>query len=235
MKVFVRLDRFKYRVGIKKMKKRKKRYNNKRVRSRIKVTFIFILITVSVTYLFSSINNRINPLVAEMSVSSLSSMVLRECNSAVSEIIADENICYDKIIEKNTDSGGNLKSLSVNYNNLNLFKSELAVNIQNRIDKINDVEVYVPFMALFSNRFYSALGFPIKIKTLTNENVVIEFKDEFVSAGVNQTKHLISVIIRTAVAVNLPIMQEGDDIITEIPIAETIIVGGVPDTYLDFN
>lgn len=232
--MFVQFERFKYRFGIKKGKKRRRHYNN-RAGTKIKMIFIFVLFIISVTYLFSSINSRINPLIADMSMSNLNSMVLRECNSAVSEIIAAENFDYDKIIDKSIDSSGNLKSLSVNYNNMNLFKSELAVNVQNRIDKINDVEVYVPFMALFSSKFYSALGFPVKVKVLTNENVVVEFKDEFVSVGINQSKHLISVIIKTAVAVNLPVRQEGDDIITEIPIAETIIVGSVPDTYLDFN
>ncbi len=73
------------------------------------------------------------------------------------------------------------------------------------------------------------------MRVLTNENVKVEFCNEFISAGINQTKHLIKVKVTTALGVVLPVRGDLEDIVTEVPIAESVIVGDVPDTYLDFN
>ena len=140
---------------------------------------------------------------------------------------------YDELINKPADSGGNIKSVSVNYAGLNRFKSSLAKDVQSRIDKINSVDVYVPVMSMFSDSFYSALGFPVKIKVLTDENIQIDFEDKFESAGINQTRHFICVKITAEMGVNLPVRKSGDDIVTEIPIAETIISGETPTAIID--
>ena len=230
------LAKLKYRAGFFKKRKRKRYiYKNKKLSRRIKLIVCFAVSICALTYVFTTIESRINPLIYDMSISTLNSMVLRECNSAVNEFVASDSVIYDELINKTEDENGNLKSLSVDYKNLNIFKSRLAVDIQNRIDQINSVEVYIPVMSMLTDRFYSAVGFPVKIKVMTDENVGVQFYDEFISGGVNQTVHKIYVRIITEIGVNIPIRGNGDDVVTDIPIAETVIVGDVPETYIDFQ
>ncbi len=163
-----------------------------------------------------------------MSLSNLNSIVLRECSDAVECAVRGGDLSYESLISQTRGDEGSIKSLTVDYQSLNLFKSKLAQDVQSRIDKINSVEVYIPFMSLFSDKFYSAAGFPVKVKVMSDENVRIEFEDKFESAGMNQTRHQILVKITAEMGVNLPVRGNGDDIVTEIPIAETVIVGEVP-------
>lgn len=231
------VNKLKYRLGIMNTRGRKRRkhmYYYRYGAAVKKVVFIGLAV-LACMYLIITIENRINPLIYDMSISNLSSMVIRECNTAVSELIESENVDYAEIVDENIDKEGKLKSLSVNYKNLNLFKSKLAVDVQRRIDNINSVDITIPFMSLISDRFYSAVGFPVKLRVLTDENIDIQFFDEFTSAGVNQTRHRIYVRVVTEVSVNVPVRGRGDDIVTDIPIAETIIVGDVPSTYLNFQ
>ena len=166
-----------------------------------KVVFIGLAV-LTCMYLIITIENRINPLIYDsMSISNLSSVVIRECNTAVSKLIESENVDYAEIVDENIDKEGKLKSLSVNYKNLNLFKSKLAVDVQRRIDNINSVDITIPFMSLISDRFYSAVGFPVKLRVLTDENIDIQFFDEFTWAGVDQTRHRIYVRVVTEVSV----------------------------------
>ena len=234
--MFIWQKKLKYRLGLSgKRCKRHRTYYNRKSSSKIKFYIILILVIVSCVFLFNSIENHIDLVIKDLSLSVLNSEVTKECNSAVSELINESNINYDSIINMTKDSSGNVKSLETNYREINLLKSELAVNVQNRIDKINSVDISIPILSMFSSKFYSGYGIPVSLRVLTNENVKVEFCNEFISAGINQTKHLIKVKVTTALGVVLPVRGDLEDIVTEVPIAESVIVGDVPDTYLDFN
>ncbi len=226
-----RLRRFKWRFGGRKgrpIHKSRPPRDLKKIGRRLKISAFVLLALGAACFLWANIENRLYPLLTDMALSNLNSIVLRECSDAVAEASANGGADYGELINKAADSGGNIKSISVNYAELNQFKSSLAKDVQSRIDKINSVDVYVPFMSMFSDSFYSALGFPIKIKVLTDENIQIDFEDKFESAGINQTRHFICVKITAEMGVNLPVRKSGDDIVTEIPIAETIISGETP-------
>ena len=224
-----RFGRLRGRFAAKKRKRsRRPRGDFKRAKKRLKMIAALILTAAALAYTFSGIERRIDPLVRDMALSNLSSLVVRECNDAVSDAVENDGVDYDALVNKETDSRGRILSLSVNYKNFNGFKSRLTRDIQSRIDKINSVEVFIPIMSMFSDRFYSALGFPVKIKVMTDENIHIDFSDSFEAAGINQTRHLISVKVTAEMGVNTPVRASGDDIVTEIPIAETIIVGDTP-------
>ena len=224
-----RFGRLRGRFATKKRKRpRRPRGDFKRAKKRLKLIVVLILTTAALAYTFSGIERRIDPLVRDMALSNLSSLVIRECNDAVSDAVENGGVNYDALVKKETDSRGRILSLSVNYKSFNVFKSRLTQDIQNRIDRINSVEVFIPIMSMFSDRFYSALGFPVKIKVMTDENIHIDFSDSFEAAGINQTRHLISVKVTAEMGVNTPVRASGDDIVTEIPIAETIIVGDTP-------
>ncbi len=224
-----RFGRLRGRFAAKKRKRpRRPRGDFKKAKKRIKLIVALILTAAALAYTFSGIERRIDPLVRDMALSNLSSIVIRECNDAVIDAVENGGVDYDALVKKETDSRGRILSLSVNYKSFNAFKSRLTQDIQNRIDRINSVEVFIPIMSMFSERFYSALGFPVKIKVMTDENIHIDFSDSFEAAGINQTRHLISVKVTAEMGVNTPVRASGDDIVTEIPIAETIIVGDTP-------
>ncbi len=226
-----RLRRFRWRFGGKRghtIHKSRPPRDLKKIGRRLKI-FAFVLLALgALCFLWANIEKRLYPLLTDMALSNLNSIVLRECSDAAAEAVAKGGADYDDFINKTADSGGNIKSISVNYAGLNQFKSSLAKDVQSRIDNINSVDVYVPIMSMFSDSFYSALGFPVKIKVMTDENIQIDFEDKFESAGINQTRHFICVKITAEMGVNLPVRKSGDDIVTEIPIAETIISGETP-------
>lgn len=236
--MFIWQRKLRYRLGL---SGGKKRYiilstaKKKKTRKYVKFTLVCTVLIFVIAYMFFNIENRIYPLINDMALSNLNSIVLRECNSAVSEIIEKYDINYSSIIEKNTDVNENIKSLSVDYSKLNIMKSNLTNEVQRRIDKINSVDISIPFMAFVSDSFYSGIGIPITLRVLTDENVKVEFCDEFISEGINQTKHLIKVKIITDIGINVPIRNNGESIETEIPIAESVIVGDIPSTYINFK
>lgn len=239
--MFIWQRKLKYRLGISGCAGKTKRYSSysvyKRqiVLRRIKIFAVCTAFTIGIIYLLTDIEKRISPLINDMALSNLNSIVLKECSEVIGNEVAEYDLSYDSLIKKQNSADNSIKSLSVDYSRLNILKSEMTKEIQTRIDKINSVDINIPLMAFISDRFYSGVGVPLSIRVLTDENVRIDFYDEFVTQGINQTKHLIMVRVIIDMGLNVPVRQNGAPIEAEIPIAESIIAGDVPDTYLDFN
>ena len=239
--MFIWQRKLRYRFGLAGVQSRHTRkkdyysYKGRRAARRLRFFAVCAAIVFGIIYLTGNIQRRINPLINDMALSNLNSIVLRECSDVVSDMVCDYGVSYESLINKDLSESGRVNSLSVDYTKLNVMKSDMASEIQTRIDQINSVDVSIPLMAFISNRFYSGIGIPISIRVLTDENVKVDFYDEFVTEGINQTKHLIKVRIIIDMGINVPVRNNGEPIETEIPIAESIIPGDVPDTYLDFN
>jgi sporulation protein YunB len=76
-------------------------------------------------------------------------------------------------------------------------------------------------------------GVPVEILVLTSSRV--EFQNSIVTAGINQTKHQISLNVIVDIDVLVPWGSESTQVVTEVLIADTVVVGQVPDTYLNFD
>ena len=73
----------------------------------------------------------------------------------------------------------------------------------------------------------------VKIIVLTSSRV--EFNNSIVTAGINQTKHQINLEVIVDIDILVPWGTESTQVITEVLIADTIVVGRVPDTYLSME
>ena len=74
---------------------------------------------------------------------------------------------------------------------------------------------------------------PVEIVTLTSSRV--EFNNQIVTAGINQTKHQIALLLKVDIDILVPWGSESTQVQSEVLIADTVVVGQVPETYLDMN
>ena len=78
---------------------------------------------------------------------------------------------------------------------------------------------------------------PVQIIVLTSSKV--EFNNSIITAGINQTKHQINLEVIVDIDILVPWGTESTQVITEVLtevlIADTIVVGQVPDTYLSMG
>ena len=80
---------------------------------------------------------------------------------------------------------------------------------------------------------YHQLSSLVKIIMLTSSYA--DFRNEIESAGINQVKHQIILEVRVQIDVMLPWEVKSTEVVSEVLIAETVLVGKVPDTYLNLN
>lgn len=182
---------------------------------------------------FCKIEKRIGPVAQQAAMSRLTSVVTTSVNESVNDILLKENIDARSLIIAERNEDGSINSVSADHNNVNKLKSNLALDVQNRIDNIESVDIRIPAGLLFSDSALTGAGIKLRLKVFAISSAVIEFKDEFSSAGINQTKYSLSANIRIPVKIAGIGSSVDSEIVTAVPIAETIIVGNIPHAYLD--
>lgn len=192
---------------------------------------IIVVVLILIVLFLSYAEKRLKVSLEEISSHKAKGIVTTVVNSAVLKGFPD-NINYEEIAMINRDINGRISSIQTDVSKLNRIFAGISLDIQNELSQIEDQEVKIPLGVMLGESIFSGRGPKIGIKIIPGGNVQTDFRSEFEEAGINQTKHRIYLMVKTSVSVVAPFMKEKTEIVTSIPLAETVIVGDVPQVYL---
>jgi sporulation protein YunB len=153
-------------------------------------------------------------------------------NDAIAAQIDTGQIKYDRIVyfEKNLD--GRITALKTNIGEVNRLKTATLNLINDEILALDASDLGVPLGSLFFPEFMSGRGPSIPVQILSIKNSDAVFESNFTQAGINQTLHQLSMSVGVDVAVLVLGKTTAFTVKSQVVVAETVIVGDVPDTYL---
>lgn len=210
-------------ISLRKIKNKFK--NNKK---KYLITLIIVLIVI-VAYAFFSL--LINPVLVNTIELKAKSISTRAVNSAVSDVIMN-SIVYDDLINIVTDELGNITMIQANTFEINNLSKDLAQTTETKIDEYGRKGMSIAVGSFTGIPLFVGLGPEIKLRVTPIGSVYSSFSSEFESAGINQTIHRIYLNINTNVGVVLPLFTKKFTTTQHVLIAESIIVGSVPEVYL---
>ena len=213
--------------------KKKNNYDRKRFKTRYRVLIFFLVIILFCVGIMKYSEARIRPIIISMAEAHARSIGAKVVSEAISEEIEENNISYDDLISFEKDESGKIAALKTDIIMVNRLKSRLSVVILNKLANMNDINLYIPVGNLVNGEFFSGRGPKIEIIVLPVGSVATNITNVFTSAGINQTRHQIMLEVYVTVSVIMPFSVESTDISTSIAIAETIIVGDVPNMYME--
>ncbi len=198
-------------------------------------SLLLVMITVSLltVFTFSYFEKRIKPTVSSMAEVKARYIAIASINHVVYQQINEDNITYEDLVflEKNND--GYITALQANVVRMNQMKSEIAIRVQQEIAKVDSTEINIPIGNIVNGELLSGWGPRIPIQLMPLGSAETDFESSFESAGINQTKHEITIIVKSKVRVILPLITTDAEVVTTVPITETIIVGTVPHQYVN--
>lgn len=153
-------------------------------------------------------------------------------NDSVAEQIAAGQIAYDRIVYFEKDVSGRITALKTNIVEVNRLKTDTLSLINDEILSTEHSQMGIPLGSLFVPELFSGKGPAIPVKILSIRNSDATFESTFAHAGINQTLHQIRMCVLVDVAVLVLGQTVSFTVSSEVVIAETIIVGAVPDTFL---
>lgn len=151
-------------------------------------------------------------------------------NDAIDKQIETGDILYDRIVYFEKDLNGRITALKTNMSEVNRLKTDILNIINDEILALDSSDLGVPLGSLFLPEFLSGKGPVIPARILSIRNSEASFGSEFTQAGINQTLHRI--IMHVDVDVGVLVLGETEyfTVSSQMVVAETIIVGSVPDT-----
>ena len=161
--------------------------------------------------------------------------VYSTCFTLINSIVANKikEIGPENIIEYKYDTNGNITAVNANVVTMNILNSTIAEEIIYSLSNLQDIFVEIPLGSFFSSKLFPAIGPSIPLKIIPLSTVYTDYSTEFTSTGINQTQHKIFIKVTCELKVLSSLATNTQEINIEIPIAETILIGNVPNTYVE--
>ena len=207
--------------------------NSFKNKQKIKLTLPYFEIAIIALITCFSIWNSLNPVFEKVSENKAKGIATKITNEETSKVMSNYN--YDSFIKKKKDDSGNVQMITANVLKINQVTSDISLNIQNSIEKIEKEKIYIALGSLTSIRILSGLGPKIGINICLSGNVETNLRSEFESSGVNQTIHRVYLDIKTNVDILTSFETIEKSIENQVLILENVIVGEIPSTYYNFQ
>ena len=158
-------------------------------------------------------------------------------NTAIHKAIAVSAEKFDtaELVSITRSKDGALEAVSINSVAANRLKSEIAMNVLDELGKSEKYTIDVPIGNFSGSEFLSGVGPVVKFRIIPYNIAQIDFESKFTPAGINQVLHTLSVRVDVHIGALLPGFEEISDLTSSAIICETVIMGDVPDTYLNIQ
>lgn len=207
-----------------------RRWLNRRTLLRSLIVMLAVL-TLSSVILAAA---HLRPVLESLAATRVSFVVNSIISQSVQEAIDSGEISYEKLVTLEKDHEGRITALHSNMVACNRLQSEILDIILRRIDQVPPQDLSISIGSLSGSVLLAGRGPEISVRMESVGSSSAWFENEFISAGINQTKHEIILNIEVYVSILLPGFTADTQVSNAVTVAETIIVGSVPDTYAYF-
>ncbi len=146
--------------------------------------------------------------------------------------VADESLRYQDFIYIHKDNQGHVAMMQANTVKINKVAANTTLAVQKTLEELKWQSFSIPFGQVFGVPYLSSFGPGIRYYILPVGTVRVNVADKFESAGINQTRHAIYLNFETSVRIVIPTKSGEAVVATQVPLAESIIVGNVPSTFV---
>ena len=195
----------------------------------------YIIICTVVAFLISVLllDAKLRPAVYELAAVEACSVSSETVNSAVEKLLSRTAPAYSELISINYNSNGEITGISTDIVKMNLFKSRVANAVNSEFEKNPSAVIPVSLGTASGIVVFSGLGPHVDIDVGFSSSTRTDFENIFESAGINQTQHSVMLNVKTTVMLSLAGRRIPKTVETSFCVAQTVIVGSVPDVMVE--
>ncbi len=191
---------------------------------------LIILLLISLVAVWGM--NNLTPIMVAMAEARARQLAVEAVNDGVSEVM-DQSVGYSDLVKVTTDQNGQISMLQSNTLLMNELASKAALATQRKLQALETGGIGVPLGSALGIALFSGTGPAVPVSVVLVGSVTTRFVTAFESAGINQTRHEISMEASMLIRVIVPTGANSVTVSAYVPVAESIIVGQVPDTYVN--
>ena len=209
-------------------KKPPKRAKKKKIKAIAAILTLILLFTGAFFYF----NKQAHEVIDQLTRATISNRLTVKMNAAFDELMASFDDEYSSYVHIERNSSGEITLITADMIKINKLMAQYSTIVQSHVSEIEEDDITVPMLAFTGWPLISTLGANIKLDIVAVGDAPCSYRSEFKEVGINQTLHSIYIDVSAKVEIILPI----DNIEVECPssalVCESVIVGRVPQFYL---
>ncbi len=184
--------------------------------------------------LFAIVDWRLRPTLHQMVKAQARVLATEAVTQAVATEIA-EDIRWEDLYALRPDSTGRVVLVQPNTAEIDRLTSKVTIRVQENLKKITEAQVRIPLGQVLGSHVLANIGPRIPISVVPLGTVTTRILSDFEQAGINQIRHKIYLDIAAHIKLVVPLVVSTVDVTVQVPITEVLIMGDVPETYIQLH
>ena len=197
-----------------------------------RLMILLILLLILMAGIFFWLRNAYRDVIRDLAQTQVKNTTSDLTNDAIAKQISDGVVQYDRIVYFEKDLEGRITALKTNIGEVNRLKTDILNIINDEILALDHSDIGIPLGSLFLPELLSGRGPVIPVHILSIRNSDANFVSHFSQAGINQTLHQVTMEVSIDVSVLVLGQTTSFTMESQVVVAETVIVGQVPNTFL---
>lgn len=177
----------------------------------------------------------VRPLVRELASAIVANHASCIIDEAVDEQLRTGDVDYSSMVLLEKDTHGNITALKTNISEINRLKTQILTVVDTRLLNLDVEEIGLPLGSIILPELFSGTGPKLPVRIMSVGSSDATFHNAFYEAGINQTSHQIIMDVTIDVNILTPVGAEPVKVTSQVMVAETVIVGSVPSSYVNLK
>lgn len=194
---------------------------------------IIILLITTFVGSFWTVENNLKPTLLAIAEAKSTLMATQIINQVINDKVSN-TIDPDKLIIVKMDNRGRVVLIQPNTMEFNKLAADTTIQVQDALRQLTEEKIYIPMGQVLGSQILASFGPKIVVSILPIGTVQVKVIDKFEQAGINQTRHLVQLVATTHIQIVVPLVSKTVSVATQVPVAEYVVVGEIPNTYVQF-
>ncbi len=190
-----------------------------------------VLALIAAVVVLVELDHAVRPVVITMAQYQARVSSILAINEAVLQELEDEQIGYEDLVTITRDEKGAVTSVETDAAAINRVKARLTDAVSAHLAALELEEVEVPLGTLLGWQIFAGRGPAIRFQVVPASFVESNITSTLESAGINQTQHKILMEFTVEMSAIIPGYTTSVQVNTQVSIADTLIIGAVPEFY----
>ena len=195
-----------------------------------RAVLVLLLILLSLALL----ERNFRPLVFSLAEARSAAMASQVLSGAMAEALGD-GVGYDDLMNVRMDDRGQVALLSANTVRMNRLADKAGEAALRRLQSMSSERVSVPLGAALGMTIFAGSGPRIPVSIVPIGSIATDFATEFEACGINQTRHKVYLRVSASIRIVIPTGARTTQVSANMLVAESIIVGAVPESFVGYN
>ncbi|WP_371369574.1 Sporulation protein YunB [Sporomusa rhizae] len=209
------------------------RFSVRRKRTIPLFPLVSVLLGILVGFTFWQVENHLKPTLMAIAETRATLIATQSINNVINNRVS-LTVDPKTLVNVTVDEHGRVVLIQPNTMEFNRLAADTTIKVQDALKEITEEKIDIPIGQVLGNQLLASMGPKITVTIIPVGTVQVKVVDKFEQAGINQTRHMVYLVATTQVRIVVPLVSQSVSVNTQVPIAEYVVVGEVPNTYVQF-